>query len=80
MHSITIKNIPPDLYEKLKEKARVNRRSINNEVIHCIDRSLRSHRLDPEEFIAQIESIHRKYTFPRITPKDLKEGIRKGRM
>ena len=80
MHSITIKNIPSELYEKLKSKARVNRRSINNEVIHCIDRSLRSHRIDPEEFIVRIESIHRKHTFPRITAKDLKEGIRKGRL
>ncbi len=80
MHSITIKNIPSELYEKLKNKARENRRSINNEVIQCIDRSLRNHRIDAEEFISRIESIHRKYTLPRVTPKDLKEGIRKGRL
>ena len=75
MHSITIKNIP--FYEKLKLKARGNRRSINNEVIQCIDRSLRSHRINAEEFISHIESIHRKHTLPRITSKNLKEGIRK---
>ena len=79
MHSITIKNIPPELYEKLKTKARGNRRSINKEVIHCIDRSLHSHRINADEFIAQIESMHSKHTLPHITAKDLNDGIRKGR-
>lgn len=80
MHSITIKNIPADLYDKLKIKARENRRSINNEVINCIDRSLRSRRIDAEEFIAKIEFIHHKHKVPKITAKDLKEGIREGRL
>jgi len=79
MHSITIKNIPSELYEKLKIKAQRNRRSINNEVIHCIDRSLRSCRVNAEEFVAQIESMHRKHKLLHITAKDLGKGIRKGR-
>ncbi len=79
MRSITIKNIPSELYEKLKIKAQRNRRSINNEVMHCIDRSLRSSRVNAEEFIAQIESMHRKHKLPGITSRDLKAGIGKGR-
>lgn len=80
MNAITIKNIPSELYEKLKITARENRRSINKEVINCIERSIRSRRINEEEFIARIEVIQRKYKLPRVTEKDLKAGIRKGRL
>ena len=80
MHSITIKNIPTDLYDKLKIKARENRRSINNEVINCLDRSLKSRQIDADEFISKIEFIHNKYKLPKITAKNLKEGIKEGRL
>ena len=38
MATITVKNIPNDLYKKLKETASSHRRSINNEVIYYIDK------------------------------------------
>jgi hypothetical protein len=34
MASITVKNIPQELYEKLKITASLNRRSLNNEMIN----------------------------------------------
>ena len=40
MPSITIKNIDPELYECLKKQAANHRRSINNEAIVCLERSL----------------------------------------
>lgn len=30
MPSITIRNIPEDIYQQLKDRAKINRRSINN--------------------------------------------------
>ena len=33
MATLTIRNVPEDLHEALKERARVNRRSVNQEVI-----------------------------------------------
>ena len=33
--TITVKNIPQELYEKLKIAASVNHRSLNNEMINC---------------------------------------------
>ena len=33
MHNITIKNVPEELYEKIKINAKENRRSINNKII-----------------------------------------------
>ena len=40
MSTLTVKNIPPELYERLKEKAKANRRSLNNEIIVILEREL----------------------------------------
>ena len=40
MPSITIKNIPDRLYQKIKENSQQNRRSINAEVIFCLEERL----------------------------------------
>ena len=42
MHNITIKNVPEELYEKIKITAKENRRSINNEIIKRLGDSLSS--------------------------------------
>lgn len=38
--TLTLKNVSPELYEKLKESARAHRRSLNNEAIHRLESSL----------------------------------------
>ena len=42
MKTITVKSIPNDLYERLKQRATENRRSINSEIIVCIERTVQS--------------------------------------
>ena len=37
MRAITVKNIPDNLYQRLKQSATENRRSINSEILVCID-------------------------------------------
>ena len=51
MPSLTVKNIPPDLYELLKKSAAVNHRSINSEIIVCIEQALHSRKISPETVI-----------------------------
>lgn len=41
MTTLTIKNIPPEIYERLKERAKANRRSLNNEIIVILERETR---------------------------------------
>ncbi len=49
--TITLKNIPHDLYELIKQNAAEHRRSINNEVISIIENALRRcQKIDPEKF------------------------------
>ncbi|MEA3441264.1 MAG: Arc family DNA-binding protein, partial [Chloroflexota bacterium] len=38
MPTLTVKNIPDDLYAQLKRYAAMNRRSLNSEIIVCIER------------------------------------------
>jgi len=43
MTTLTVKNLPPMLYERLKEKAKSNRRSLNNEIIVMLEQGLGLH-------------------------------------
>ena len=51
MATVTVKNIPDDLYERLKAVAGVNRRSVNSEIIVCIECAVTSRRVDPEKVL-----------------------------
>lgn len=78
MATITLLNVPVDLHERLKESAEQHRRSINNEAIVRLERSLVPHtRRSAEEAIAEAEELNRKIgrTFPDI----VNEAKRKGR-
>jgi len=46
MATITVKNIPDELYERLKSVAEINRRSLNSEIIVCIENAVASRRID----------------------------------
>jgi len=58
--TITVKNIPADLYELLRQKAANNHRSINNEVIAIIEDSLRSKNISPDHFLASAQRLREK--------------------
>lgn len=49
MPSITLKNIPDPLYEKIKNAAQLHRRSLNSEILYCVERILDTHKIDVEE-------------------------------
>jgi len=57
MSTITVKNIPPDLYEPLKMQATINRRSINSEIIIILEQQLAPKRIDPEQFLAEAHQL-----------------------
>ncbi|MBM3190819.1 MAG: Arc family DNA-binding protein [Chloroflexi bacterium] len=59
MPTITVKNVPPELYEELKRMAQANRRSINSEVIVCIERAVRNRPLDTAAVLARARALRR---------------------
>lgn len=79
MPSITVKNIPPDLYERLKQSARANRRSINGEIIVCIERAVSPQRVDPETVIARARELRERSAAYRITDEALNAAKGAGR-
>jgi plasmid stability protein len=68
MPALTIKNIPESVYLRLRESAQLNRRSLNNEAIVCLERSLGPHRPSVEETIAALRRLHE--TLQDLPPLD----------
>ena len=78
MPTITVKNIPEDVYEQFKAQAKRNRRSINNEVIMLMERAVARYRIDPEKFIEEARAIRESIDFV-ITDEELEQAINEGR-
>ena len=79
MPTITVKNMPDDIYEDLKNSASIHRRSINSEVIFCIERAVRSHRFDPKELFNRVEAMRSKIDVPPLTDTVLRQAKGEGR-
>jgi plasmid stability protein len=60
MPSITVKNIPLEVYEKLKKAAEISHRSINSEIIACIERAVISQEVNPELLLANARRLRAK--------------------
>jgi plasmid stability protein len=54
MATFTLKNIPDDLYQLLKDRAAANNRSINQEVIFCLRMELTRRKRTREEAEAML--------------------------
>ncbi len=59
MSNFTVKNIPTELYQRLKESAQANRRSLNSEIIACIELATGSQPVDVEQFLSARPPIAR---------------------
>ncbi len=80
MPTITVKNIPGELYERLKQIAKANRRSINNEIIVCIERALTTQQVHPEEVIANARRLREKTARYLITDDEFTRVKSEGRL
>jgi plasmid stability protein len=79
MATLTVKNIPDDLYERLKQSAAEHRRSINSEIIVCLENTLRSRRVDPAAFVARIDALQKRVAVPPLTDDILRKAKTEGR-
>ncbi len=73
MANITLKNIPDDLYENLKSHAAINRRSLNNEIIVCIEKAIKSKRIDKDQFMNRLQILRKDLKVPFLTDEMLSE-------
>jgi len=79
MPTLTIKNIPEELYARLKQQAEINRRSLNSEVIMCIERAVSPHRVDTEELLRRARRLREKSAQYTITDHEFTAAKRAGR-
>lgn len=72
MPTITLKHIPDELYERLKESAADHRRSLNSEIIVRLEQALLSARIDPDAFLARADARRKRLALPPLTERHLK--------
>ena len=63
MATVTLKNIPDELYECLKATAQAHRRSINSELIHCLETILIPRKISAEERLTRLRRVR-----PQVDP------------
>jgi plasmid stability protein len=78
--TFTIKNIPDDLYERLKQNAEENRRSINSEFLVCLERALLIPKLNITATLTRIRKVRRKTSGYLLTDKELSKAKGDGRL
>ena len=60
--TITLKSIPDEIYAQLRQSADLHHRSLNSEVIACLERVLLPVTIHPEERLLRIQRLR----LPRI--------------
>jgi plasmid stability protein len=79
MAALTIKNIPDDLYEKLKASASAHHRSINSELIHCLESVLMPKKLTAAERVSRARALRPDIPPDVVSPMDILNAIEQGR-
>ena len=77
--SLTLKNIPDALYERLKAAAELHRRSLNSEAIVCLESVLLPNRVAPSERVARARALRAGLPQGRFTAEDIDAAKRAGR-
>lgn len=80
MATITLKNIPTKLYERLKHFAKIRHRSLNSEIIYNLEKSLGMIEEDPKSLREQAEEFRNHIAKKgRLTPDEIERAINEGR-
>ena len=76
--NITIKDVPKNLHNFLKERAVNHGRSLNKEVLDILERTLIPSKISPKDLLTRIEE--RRNRLPHIVrDKELRAIIKEGR-
>ena len=76
--TLTLKNIPDAVYERLRASAGLNRRSLNSEAIVCLESVLLPSRMTTGEQLQRARELRASLGF-RVTARDLDAFKREGR-
>jgi len=79
MKTMTIKGVPDALLRDLKLRAKANRRSLNGEVLACLERVVRGRHRTAEELLAMADAVRERTRVPYLTDEMLNTWKREGR-
>ena len=77
--TLTLKNIPDDVYERLKLAAAMHRRSLNSEAIVCLETVLVPAGMTPGERVARARQLRAGLTTAKFRTRDIDALKRQGR-
>ena len=77
--TLTLKNIPDTVYDRLKASAGQNRRSLNSEAIVRLESSFASAPMGVEERLARIRAMRESLSPSRFLSADIDAFKREGR-
>lgn len=77
--TLTLKNIPDAVYDRLKLAAEMHRRSLNSEVIVCLESILMPTRMMPSERIARARELRAALSTGKFRASDIDAAKREGR-
>lgn len=77
--TLTLKNIPDVVYDRLKLSAEAHRRSMNSEAIVCLEAALLRARVTPAERLARARGLRAALPKGQFEERDIDELKRAGR-
>lgn len=78
--TITLKNIPEDIYFDLKSAAKMHRRSLNSEVIACLERVLAPARISNDANLDMALRIREELKGKKFRVAEIERAIDQGRL
>ncbi len=79
MATLTIKNLPDELYARLKARAAERRRSINSEAILAVEQALSAAAPEPAALLAELRQRRARLRGVFLTDRALRSARRSGR-
>lgn len=79
MPTVTFKNIPNDLYMQLKQAADAHHRSINSELIHCLEQIYKPIRMSAAELADRASELRSRIAVTRVDSDEINTVKNQGR-
>ncbi|MFV1979599.1 MAG: Arc family DNA-binding protein [Rhodothermia bacterium] len=64
MPTLTVREIPERVYERLRERSGRNRRSMSAEIVTLLEETLLPQPIDADKLIAEAEAVHSRFPKP----------------
>lgn len=79
MVTITIKNVPPEIYERIKTQAKNNHRSINGEILSILEQAISIPPIDVKATLERTRKLREMTAHYVITNEELTKWKNEGR-